>query len=307
MTRRESFCPLVGGPLNMNVLVIANPGAGIGQTLRYVRSFCGELERRGHCVDTLMAQKPGDWGNKLGKVWEQADRLVIAGGDGTVNAVLNRLPDPSKVPILHLGTGTANVLARDLGLPRQPEALADVLEFGAIRKVDMGLVGDRRFLLLTTVGFDATVVEEVEKCRASTLGYHGYAMPMLRGLARWSPIELVVHVDGKQPLVGTNAMVLKAKNYGGFLVFADGAELDSGHFDVVVFRGKTVPALFRYSLAAAMGRASKLSDVTHVIGTTVTIESSAPVAVEVDGDYFGTTPITVELRPLLVPLMVPRA
>jgi diacylglycerol kinase (ATP) len=290
----------------MNVLVIANPGAGTGLTLRYVRSFCRELERRGHCADTLMAQKPGDWGEKLGTALEEADRLVIAGGDGTVNAVLNRVPDPSKVPILHLGTGTANVLARDLGLPRQPEALADVLECGVIRKVDMGLVGARRFLLLATVGFDATVVEEVEKCRASTLGYHGYAMPMLRGLARWSPIELVVQVDGKQTFVGTNVMVLKARNYGGFLVFADGAELDSGHFDVMVFRGRSVPALFRYSLAAAVGRASKLRDVTHVTGTTVTIESSEPVAVEVDGDYFGTTPIKVELRPSFVPLVVPR-
>lgn len=289
----------------MKILVIANPGAGTGQTLRYVQAFCTALQGRGHSVDTWMAKKPRDWGQRFETLPEDVDRLVVAGGDGTVNAVLNHVPDPSRIPILHLGTGTANILSRDLGLPRQPEALADVLEHGAIRRVDMGLVGDRRFLLLTTVGFDATVVEEVEKCRQSTLGYHGYAMPMLRGLARWNPTELIVQVDGKERIVGTNAMVLKAKYYGGFLVFADGAELDSGHFDVVVFHGKSVHALFRYTLAACVGTASKLQDVTHVTGTTVTIESAEPVAVEVDGDYYGTTPVKVELLPSLVPLVVP--
>lgn len=289
----------------MNVLVIANPGAGTGHTRRAVHTLCNVLERRGHFVDAWMAQKPGDWGDRLNALPAHVDRLVIAGGDGTVNAVLNRLPDPSRIPLLHLGTGTANILARDLGLPREPEALVDVLEHGAIHKVDMGLVGTRRFLLLATAGFDATVAEEVDKCRGSTLGYHGYAMPMLRGLARWNPTELTVIVDGREKLVGTNVMVLKAKRYGGFLVFAEGAALDSGHFEVVVFHGKTVPALLRYTLAAAVGTASRLRDMTHVTGTTVTIESSEPVAVEVDGDYFGTTPVTIELLPSLVPLVFP--
>ena len=289
----------------MNIIVIANPAAGTGKTVRVVRAFCDELERRGVHVQTWTANKPGDWGDRLAHIPEHVDRLVVAGGDGTINNVLNHLPDPSRVPILHLATGTANMLSRELGLPRQPEDLAHVVEHGTVRRVDMGLIGTRRFLLLTSVGFDATVVEEVQKTRITTLGYHGYAMPMLRCLARWTPPDLRVYVDDREKLVGTNVMVLKAKRYGGFLVFAEGAELDSGHFEVFVFHGGSVPALFRYSLAAMVRKASKLKDVTHVTGKIVTIESAQPVAVEVDGDYFGTTPIKVELRPLFVPLVVP--
>jgi diacylglycerol kinase (ATP) len=291
----------------MKVLVIANLRAGTGKTLNRVRTFARELEHRGHQVQTCMAKAPGEARELACHMAGDVDRLVIAGGDGTVNDVLNGVYDPSKVPILHLATGTANMLARDLGLPCRPEALADVLDYGAVRNVDMGLVGTRRFLLLASVGFDATVAQEVQKTRGATLGYQGYAMPMLRGLVRWCPTELLIRVDGKEAVHGTNVMVLKAKHYGGFFVFADEAELDSGHFDVFVFQGRTVPALFRYGLAAFVGKASKLRDVTHIMGTSVIIESTAPVAVEVDGDYFGTTPIKVELQPLLVPLVVPAA
>ncbi len=291
----------------MNVVVIANPSAGTGQTLDRVCAFSRELERRGHHVQTCMAQAPGQAREMAHRIAGDVDRLVIAGGDGTVNDVLNGVCDPSKVPILHLATGTANMLARDLSLPRSPEALADVLDYGGVRNVDMGLVGTRRFLLLASVGFDASVAQEVQKSRIATLGYHGYALPMLRGLAHWCPTDLAIRVDGQEPLHGTNVMVLKAKHYGGFLVFAEEAELDSGHFDIFIFQGKTVPALFRYGLAGFMGRASRLKDVTHIVGTSVVIESSAPVAVEVDGDYFCTTPIKVDLKPLFVPLVVPAA
>jgi diacylglycerol kinase (ATP) len=291
----------------MKVHVIGNPAAGTGHTLNQVRAFSRELERRGHQVETCMALRPGEVRERAGQLPGDVDRLVIAGGDGTVNEVLNGLPDPSRLPMLHMATGTANMLARDLGLPHRPEALAEVVEYGAVRNVDMGLVGERRFLLLASVGFDATVAEEVQKTRGATLGFHGYALPMLRCLARWCPCELAIQVDGNQTFFGTNAMVLNAKHYGGHFVFADAAQLDSGHFEVFIFHGGSVPALFRYGLAAFAGRASKLRDVTRVTGTTVIIESALPVAVEVDGDYLGTTPIKVELKPLLVPVVVPAA
>jgi diacylglycerol kinase (ATP) len=290
----------------MKVLVIANPGAGTGQTLDRVCAFARELERRGHHVETCVPQGMGEVRKRVCNLPGDVDRLVIAGGDGTVNQVLNGVCDPSRLPILHMATGTANMLARDLGLPRRPKALAEVLEYGAVRNVDMGLVGKRRFLLLASVGFDATVAQEVQKRRGATLGYHGYALPILRGLSRWCPTELAIQVDGKEKLFGTSAMVLKARHYGGHFVFADAAQLDSGYFEVFIFHGGSVSALFRYGLAAFLGRASKLRDVTRVTGTTVTVESLMPTAVEVDGDYFGTTPIKVELRPSFVPLVVPR-
>ena len=119
-------------------------------------------------------------------------------------------------PILHLATGTANMLARDLGLPRNPEALAEILDYGAVRNVDMGLVGARRFLLLASAGFDATVAEEVQKSRGATLGYHGYAMPVLRGLVRWCPTELAIRV---------------CEEAGGEVIGADSVQIYR-HFDI---------------------------------------------------------------------------
>src|SRR5204862_2064920 len=99
-------------------------------------------------VEVYLTTGGGDAKRRAGCLEADVDRLVVAGGDGTLNEVLNGPCDPSRTPIALLPMGTANVLARELGLPREPVEIAAMIDGGAIRRLDMGLVGERRFLMV---------------------------------------------------------------------------------------------------------------------------------------------------------------
>ncbi len=291
----------------MQVLVIGNPIAGKGKAERRIYEFVRALERLGHHVELSMATAAGEALERARSVNSRTDALVAAGGDGTVNEILNGLADPSNIPILHLPVGTANQLARTLGLPFEPEKLASILDQRVVRRVDMGLAGDRRFLMVVSAGADAQVTEEIKKQRNGGLGYSGYVLPILKTAVGHRCTKLEVVVDEGRRIVGCEVMVLKVRLYGGLLVFDDDARLDSGHFHVCVFREGTLGRLALYASAGLIRAASYLPDITRVTCQRVRIESEEPVPVEVDGDHFGTTPIDIRLEPSVVPLIVPAA
>ena len=237
----------------------------------------------------------------------ELDRIVVAGGDGTVNDILNGLEDPSRIPLAHLAYGTANMLARELRIPRDPEALAALVESGACRRLDLGRAGSRRFLLVTSSGFDAMVTSTISRTRRGTLGYSGYAGPIWRAVRHYRAPRLRVSVDGAAPLCGALAVVSNIRNYGGIFSVADRARPDSGVLDACVFSGERVRDLLRYAFAAGARRVSRLPDVAYRTGRRIVIEAQEPTAVQIDGDYRGTTPLTIEVDASVVPILTPQA
>ena len=291
----------------MKILVIGNPIAGTGQAERRIRQFARALKHNGHKVQIFMTEHAGEALERARAIDGDVDRLVVAGGDGTVNEVINGLADPSRIPILHLPTGTANQLARSLDLPFDADKLANILEQGVIRRIDMGLAGNHRFLLLVSSGFDARVVEEVKKNRNNTLGYTGYLVPILKACASHRPAQMHVIIDNEQRIAGCNVMVLKVRQYGGVFVFAEEARLDSGSFEVCVFQQGSLGWMSLYAVAGLVGKAADVPGVIRLAARTVRIESEEPIPVEIDGDHFGMTPVDVSIQPAVVPVVVPNS
>jgi YegS/Rv2252/BmrU family lipid kinase len=293
----------------MKILVVVNPIAGGGAAARGAARLVARLRERGHaleCVSTGSPQEAGEWVRKRESEGD-LERIVVAGGDGTVNDVLNGLEDPSRIPLAHLAYGTANMLARELGIPRDPEALAALVERGSCRRLDLGRAGSRRFLMVASSGFDAMVTRAISRTRRGTLGYPGYARPILRALRDYRPPRLRVRIDGAAPLPGALAVVSNIRNYGGILSIADRARPDSGVLDVCVFSGERVRDLLRYAFAAGVRQVSRLRDVTYRTGRRVVIEAEEPTAVQIDGDYRGTTPLSIEVDASVVPILAPSA
>jgi diacylglycerol kinase (ATP) len=289
----------------LKIVLIGNPIAGTGKAKKQIERFAQKLTQRGHLVEIFLTSAAGDALNHAKFVDASVDRIVVAGGDGTVNEVLNGLQDPSQVPILHLAGGTANMLAYDLSLPQDLDTLVDLVEQGSVRKVDLGLVNGRRFLLLVTVGIDAAVVREMEMQRAAGMGFANYIAPVLSALRNHEPRKLFVTIDDHEMLQGEHVMVLKCRNYGRFFSFTEQARLDAGFLEVVVFSNATVAAIAQTIFAGLVGKPEYLPDVIRRRCTRVNVDSSDPVPVEADGDYIGTTPIQIEMLPSMIPLLVP--
>lgn len=291
----------------MKVLVIGNPISGKGKAKKQINEFVDAVQGLGHQVEVFLTASAGQAFERARSVDSGTEALVAAGGDGTVNEILNGLADPSAIPILHLPVGTANQLALTLGLPRDPGKLAAILDQKIICRADMGIAGNRRFLMIVSAGFDAKVAEEINEHRGSRLGYSGYILPILKTAADNCPAKLKVMVDDHPPIIGCWVMALKVRLYGGLLVFADDARLDSGYFQVCVFSEGSVAGLLLYASAGLMRVASHFPGITRMTGKKIRIESESSVPVELDGEYFGTTPVDIRLEPSVVPLIVPAA
>ena len=100
-------------------------------------------------------------------------------------------------------------------------------------------------------------------------------------------------------------IVSNTRRYWGGLSFTDQAQCDSGHLDVCVLPTGGLPLLVGCYLAAAFRRTSHLKRIRYVSGKQIYIESSEPVEVQVDGGYFGTTPLGISVLPAVVPIVVP--
>lgn len=291
----------------MKVLVIANPAAGSGRGRKRTARLVRALEARGHAVELFATRAAGDARRRVAACEGSVDRIVAAGGDGTLNEVVNGLADPSATPLAPLALGTANMLAVALGVPRDPEELAEVIDRGRVRRIDLGCVGTTRFLGVVGVGFDALVTEEVRRTRHGPLGYHGYALPILRALRRYRPPRLDVRLDRGAPIACGFAIVAKLPNYGGLFAVTPDARTDSGHLDVCLFRDATIRGLLRIVWPARRGTLAARSDVVVTTATRIAIDSAGPkpASVQVDGDAWGVTPIEITLTPRLVPMLVP--
>ena len=290
----------------MNVLIIGNPAAGAGKAKQRANRLAKILRHNGHKVEVFLSGKPGDARERASSITHDIERIVIVGGDGSVNETLNGLKDPSKVPILHMGCGTANMLAKELGIPKTASGVARLLETGGISRIDMGVASGKRFLMVASVGFDSFVAKRVKETRSHKMGYLGYIRPIIKSFFAYWPNNLKVFVDDAEPVIGQMVMVLELRYYGGIFVFADDARLDSGLFHIRVFPDGTRPSLFKYFVGGLTRSISRLPEVMNLTGTHVRIEAEHAAPVQLDGDHYGWTPLEMQICPQLVPVVVPR-
>lgn len=288
------------------VFIIGNPASGRGKAGGQIMSLEKRLAEDGNIVTSKMTTAAGDVPKLLKDLPSDIDVLVVVGGDGTVNDVLNTLEYPTKIPIAILPTGGANILARDLGLPRDAVGTANLIRNGKTRHIDVGLVGDqRRFSAVLSVGFDATVVKAVQQGRKGRLGMRGFLLPTLKTVFGFKAPKISVSVDELTPATGAMVIVANTPTYAGFFHVADNARCDSGHLDVVVLPKWGFVPIIGYLWAAYRKRLTKLPEVIYLTGSKVSIRSDVIADVEVDGEYYGITPVDISVIPRAAPFLAP--
>jgi diacylglycerol kinase family enzyme len=157
------------------------------------------------------------------------------------------------------------------------------------------------------VGFDGLVTEQVAWSRHGTLGYRGYAAPILRALRRYSPPRLAVRLDGDDPIACAFVIVSKLSNYGGIFCVTPAGRPDSGVFDACLFPTANIPDLALYAGSALWARVSRKSAFRIEKAARVEITASEPTPFQLDGDHRGSTPISFSLTARVVPMCSPEA
>jgi diacylglycerol kinase (ATP) len=234
-----------------------------------------------------------------------ADLVLVLGGDGTINEVANGMI-PSHVPLGVLPGGTANVLANELGLgnslERAIERLAQCVEQRiAVGKLCSASGESRHFLMMGGVGLDATIVSRVHpglKARTGKLAY------WVAGFGEFfrSVGQFYAHVGGERKQCGF-VLVSRVRNYGGDMEIASGASLLSDDFEVVLFEGSNPLRYAAYLTAVALRQVKAMPGVRTLRARRVEFLGDAHL--QIDGEYVGRLPATLEMVPDALTLLVP--
>ncbi len=224
--------------------------------------------------------------------------LVVLGGDGTVNEVLNGICYPDRITLGYIPTGSSNDFARSFGIPSDPlRALEIILHPGRIVRMDMGFISyekkRRRFAVSAGIGFDAAICHEavVSKWKPVLnrlhLGKFTYAMIAVHRLILTSPCTFQIDLDDGRSLSfqeGWFAAVMNHPCEGGGFYFCPDAKPDDGLLNVLVVSGLRAPRLLLTLPFALFGKHTHFRGIHMFSCRKVTIHTCAPLPVHTDGE-----------------------
>jgi diacylglycerol kinase (ATP) len=291
--------------VNRRALVIFNPAAG-WVNRRKIDRFVRLLGERGCDVALRETTARGDAeAMARDSSTQEFDVVVAAGGDGTINEVVNGLgaigEDAPPLGIVPLGT--ANVFAHELGLSLDMAQCADAVALGDVQDIYIGCMNRRRFIQMAGVGFDARVVSDVTPGLKRRLGKAAYVLMTLYGMFRYRLPVFEVEIGGAA-YRAASIVIAKGHFYGGRFTCAARARLQDPTFQVCLFEKSTVWSVIRYSLGLLRGRLGHYPDVRIVEGRSVRIVGREDEPVQADGDIVTTLPVLAEIVPQRFRVMV---
>jgi YegS/Rv2252/BmrU family lipid kinase len=295
-----------------SAVLIVNPNAGrdradAARSIELFRERCGQLGIR---VEVAPTGGPGDAARLAAGAARAGVRDVVArGGDGTVHEVVQGLVG-TRARLLVWPAGTANVLARQLELPRTATKAAEVFLRERTRRITLGVAtsgqtGERRyFFMMAGVGLDASVVRQVRPGLKRRVGEAAFWYAGLGHLANWRPREFEVEVGGER-FAATYAAVGKAPWYGGGLAITPRARLDAEEFEVCLINTRSRVRYLRLLGRALRGGVAADGASGVCFRTARQVRATGEALVQADGELIGELPMTFEMAPEKLEVFVP--
>lgn len=302
-------------PNRRRVLVIHNPNAGRRRRRERLQTVVAELERLGLRVDIKLTAGSGD-AMRYAREARDAhsardgsgdfpDVVVAAGGDGTINEVVNGMAGGS-LPLALLPLGTANVLAAEIGLPEHPQDVVRAILHGPAVPIHLGDVNGRRFTLMAGIGLDADVVATVNQRLKRATGKFAYAVTTLQRWLEYRRHRFLIEIDGV-PHRAAAAVVANGHYYAGRFVCAGEARLTDPHLHVCLFEKPGRWPAVCYMLGLFTGFLPRLKSFRIVTGREIAILEDGARPVQGDGDIIARLPVRIRVADETVPLVMPAA
>ena len=285
-------------------LIVANPFARRGA--EYIVDLIRHVAPPNATFDILYTEPVRLTSGALKNRALGCEAIIAVGGDGTVAEAATGLDDV-EVALGIVPAGSTNIVARNLGLPTDPTAAAELIfRRPRTRRIDVGQCNGRRFLHMGGAGFDSRIFATTSKRLKRHLGWVAY----LQGASQTifdAPVRFTVTVDGTA-MECESPLVLVAN--GGSIIHpsisvAPGIRYDDGYLDVIVFTA-TRPVEIASTLGRFATRSLEKSPFTiHLRGQSIDLAADPPIPVQLDGDIIGDTPAHFTLLPNALEIIVP--
>ena len=238
-----------------------------------------------------------------------SDIIISYGGDGTLNEVLQGIVGTRAALAVWAG-GTANVVARDLCLPTDVDRLAEVIAAGKTSRITLGLARSdaeaqgRYFFMFAGIGLDASIARKVNPKLKRRTGEFAFWVEGIKHILTWRAETFVIEIDGKK-FESVFALIGNGKGYGGGFCLAPNARLEEPMFEVYIVPKRSTNLAYLRDLAAVARGNPAIKGVNIVKGRHVKANSSHEPWVEVDGELIGPLPMTFDVVPDALSVIVP--
>ena len=299
-------------PGTATALLIVNPASR--NALNVVAEVHEALTAAGYSCQRVNTSGPGD-ATRL--VREHAafaepgfDAVFTLGGDGTAMEAASALCEMSDPPPLGvLPCGTANVLARSIGVPASALQAVKALSDAESITIDLGTIeGGPSFAIGLGVGLDASMIRGTSARLKRRIGYLAYAFAALRAGLRLERFRAVIDVDGTRHEVETSSVLVAnfGRVLGGRICFGDQIIENDGMLDVALYSPRNLFDAARIFLRMLTGSVANDRCVRILRGRRIHLATVPPRPMQADGEMLGLTPVTVEVQPAAMRLLVPR-
>lgn len=227
------------------------------------------------------------------------DVVIAAGGDGTLNEVINGLAEQPYRPKLGiLPLGTTNDFARALGIPRNFEAACDLITRNQTVPIDIGKVNEKYFINIAGGGSLTELTYEVPSRLKTVLGQLAYYVKGLEKLPSFKPIKATIETDTET--IEEEIMLFLASNsnsVGGFEKLVPDASLNDGKLDLILLRKCNLAEFIRIVTSAMRGDHLNDPHLKYIRTSKLNVTSPDYVQLNLDGEYGGTLPVNISVLP----------
>jgi len=286
---------------------IVNPKSGSCVSIGDVRRLRDYLRSGGNFVRLDLTRSLRHAGQLAAQARDgAADAIVVIGGDGTVRSVADAMAG-TDLPILIVPAGTENLLARELGLDSSFSTALRCLDHGQVRKLDLGSANGRHFMAILGVGFDAQVVERMNRLRRGHITHTDYIWPICRTFWEYRFPHMRVEADGKL-LCDEPALVFvgNISRYAIGLDIMPHADFGDGLLDLCIYKCRRHGELLWHSVRTVLGLSRLKWRVVTCKCREITISSpDSHVPVQLDGDPGPKLPLEVRVVPAAAQIIAP--
>lgn len=288
----------------MRIVFIANPSSGTNGK-ESIDTVIQALTLRGHSVETRLTSKAMDACRFASEITPaDCDRIIVAGGDGTFNEVLSGLSPDFPIPLAVIPIGTANVLAKEIGLPTDLRECCRIAVEGDPTSVSTGSAGERRFVMMAGIGIDAQVVRQVDLAWKKQVGKLAYLTSGIKAFWSWQdhPIRLI-NEQGKV-YSGFGAIISNGRYYAGKFIFSNGADLRTPHMNVCLFKKRGRWPMLMITMQVLLGKSPAPSLTEQFTCKSLQVDGT-DVPIQIDGDAIGSPPTTLAVQTDALQLITP--
>lgn len=285
------------------VKIIANPKSGRETALSKVVELVRYLSEAQYKIIINFTHKSYD-ATEYAKTDDGEDFIVVCGGDGTINEVVNGIYHSKRdIPLAILQSGTVNDFANALKLPTNVRRFYNMIEKFNTKEIDIGLAGDNAFINVAAGGLLTEIAYNVEDDLKARLGPMAYYIEGARELFKLNVFEKIsglnIKIDSKE-LKEDEEIVLfiiaNSASVGGFRNLAPMAEVFDGYLDVLMVKAGIgildLPELIR---ALLNGKHVDHNKVIYIKTKEIKMESDKDVIIDIDGERAGKLPMTFKV------------